>query len=139
MKIKFVIGLLLCGLGTSSYAQADALRLETADGAWSLRAVFLDESGRVSAATELASNVLYRVRAEVTPQKGTPCPSRMQFDAAMPSHYHGMPTKAKVISAACAFQVSGVYFQMKGPWELYFDIVLEGTTSRAVFATNLQK
>ncbi len=121
-------------------AQASTLSGTSADGAWHVDAIFADEQGREVGPDQIQSNILYRAELVVRPAAGkAACPARVAFDATMPAHYHGMSTTAKVSGAACKYVVSGVYFQMKGPWELYIDVFRGPVVSRATFPIELAK
>lgn len=121
-------------------AEASTLSGTSADGAWRVDAIFADEQGRQVGRDQLQSNVLYRAELVVRPAADkAACPARVAFDATMPAHYHGMSTTAKVSGAACKYVVSGVYFQMKGAWELYVDVVRGPIVSRATFPIELAK
>ncbi|PTT21637.1 hypothetical protein DBR12_06070 [Acidovorax sp. HMWF029] len=129
------IGVLACGT-----AEASTLSGVSADGAWHVDAIFADEQGRQVDRDNIRSNVLYRAELTVRPASDkAACPGRVAFDATMPAHYHGMSTTAKVSGAACKYVVSGVYFQMKGAWELYVDLVRGPVVSRATFPIELAK
>lgn len=138
MVKKFPIYIVMLAFMFSSVT-ANTLAGTTGDGVWAVNAQFTDENGRVTAVRKLASNVLYRAEVVLSPLSGSECPSHLLFDAGMPAHYHGMSTKAKVSGNGCKFFVSGVYFQMRGAWEIYFDVALGSTSSRATFIIELEK
>lgn len=121
-------------------AEASTLSGISADGAWRVDAIFADEQGHQVEQDQIQSNVLYRAELVVRPTvDSVACPARVAFDATMPVHYHGMSTIAKVSGSACNYLVSGVYFQMKGAWELYVDVVRGPVVSRATFPIELAK
>lgn len=121
-------------------AKASTLSGSSADGDWHVDVAFADEQGRQVTRGQLQSNVLYRAELMVRPRADNAgCPARVAIDAAMPAHYHGMPTVAKVSGSACKYFVSGIYFQMHGAWELYIDVVRGRVLSRATFPIELLK
>lgn len=121
-------------------AKAGTLSGSSADGDWHVDVVFADEEGRQVTRDHLQSNVLYHAELTVRPAADKPaCPARVAVDAAMPAHYHGMSTTAKVRGTACKYAVSGIYFQMNGAWELYVDVVFGRVVSRATFPIEIPK
>ncbi|MCY1260014.1 hypothetical protein D9M68_100470 [compost metagenome] len=77
--------------------------------------------------TALKPNSLYQAFVQVDSEKTRErqCPDSLSFDAEMPEHYHGMPTRAEVTRLPgpdCRFQITGILFQMSGDWRLHFDL-----------------
>ena len=68
---------------------------------------------------------------EVCPRSGAAVPERVQVDAHMPEHRHGMNYKAVVKSLGGGkFHAEGLMFHMPGRWELLFDVQDGGSTVR---------
>lgn len=64
---------------------------------------------------------------------------KLDVDAAMPEHQHGMNTRPRVqTSGDGRFLVEGMLFHMPGHWELYFDITDGAVSERAQFDINLE-
>ncbi len=73
-------------------------------------------------------------------QRDTPLQRvRLDFDADMPEHRHGMNTQPLVsANADGTFTVRGVQLHMPGYWELYADVTQDGVTERAQFSVTLE-
>jgi hypothetical protein len=57
--------------------------------------------------------------------------ARVQVDADMPAHRHGMNYRAAVSPLADGVQrAEGLMFHMPGTWRVIFDVVLDGRTLR---------
>jgi hypothetical protein len=125
---------------TCTHSVAATLSGPTGDGAWTIDAAFTDEQGHEVTALQLRPNVLYRAEVEVgAAAVSGGCPARIAFNATMPAHYHGMATSAKVSGSDCRYLVSGIFMQMSGVWELYFDVARGVVVSRATFPIELRK
>jgi YtkA-like len=58
--------------------------------------------------------------------------ARVQVDADMPAHRHGMNYRAAVSTLAGGVQrAEGLMFHMPGTWRVIFDVALDGRTLRA--------
>lgn len=121
-------------------AEASTMSGISADGVWHVDASFADEQGRQVGREQVRSNVLYSAELIVRPAADSAaCPARVAFDATMPAHYHGMSTIAKVSGTACKYIVKGIYFQMKGAWEIYVDVARGPVISRATLPIEIEK
>lgn len=70
----------------------------------------------------LPFNALFAIDAGVT-RDGEPADVLLTFKATMPSHGHGMQTKAEVKPTGTGrFVVDGVKLHMSGAWELEFKV-----------------
>jgi hypothetical protein len=57
---------------------------------------------------------------------------RLEVDAAMPDHRHGLNARPQVSgNARDGFQVEGLLLHMPGYWEIYFDLTEGPVTERA--------
>lgn len=77
----------------------------------------------------------FAVRVE--PAGGGPLTQRLRLevDAAMPDHRHGLNAKPTVSgNARSGFQVEGLLLHMPGYWEVYFDLTTGPVTERAQLA-----
>ena len=64
---------------------------------------------------------------------------RLDVDAGMPEHRHGMTTRPRVTpTGGGAFTADGLLFHMPGFWEIYFDITREGVTERVQVPVDLE-
>src|SRR6185295_8722140 len=65
--------------------------------------------------------------------------ARLELDAAMPEHEHGM-NRVPVVKPLenGHFRVEGVLFHMAGRWELYFDVTRADITERAQIEVALE-
>ena len=65
-----------------------------------------------------------------------PAPQAVRIDAGMPEHRHGMNYRPSVTTIRPGvYRAEGLLFHMPGRWELTFDVVAGGTTTR--IASNL--
>jgi hypothetical protein len=65
----------------------------------------------------------FRIEMIVCPRAGAVRPERVQVDARMPEHGHGMNYKALVKPVGGGrFHAEGLMFHMPGRWELVFDV-----------------
>lgn len=65
-------------------------------------------------------------------------PVSLSVDARMPEHQHGMNVEPRVEPLGEGrFRVTRMLFHMPGYWELYFDIVSRGVTTRIQFEMTL--
>ena len=73
----------------------------------------------------------FTVDLVVCPRSGAAVPDRVQVDAHMPEHRHGMNYKALVKPLGSGrFHAEGLMFHMPGRWELLFDVQDGGSTVR---------
>lgn len=65
--------------------------------------------------------------------------AELVVSAWMPGHGHGMNTKPKAVADAPTgtYRVKGMLFHMGGFWQLFFDVVRDGSAERAEFELNL--
>ena len=64
---------------------------------------------------------------------------RLDVDAAMPEHRHGMVTRPRVTpGGGGAFTAEGMLLHMPGYWEIYFDITRDGVTERVQVPVELE-
>lgn len=62
----------------------------------------------------------------------------LSVDARMPEHHHGMNVEPRVEALGNGrFRVTRMLFHMPGYWELYFDIDVNGVTTRVQFEITL--
>jgi len=82
----------------------------------------------------IPTNEPFDLRFTVTP-KQTPAPGtefRVEVDARMPAHFHGMNRSPKLRRQPDgSYTAEGMLFHMPGHWELYFDVSQAGRTERA--------
>ena len=65
--------------------------------------------------------------------------TKVEVDARMPAHGHGMNRVPKVTRLADGtVKAEGLLFHMPGHWELYIDITQGGVTERAQFDVHLK-
>lgn len=85
-------------------------------------------------------NQLFDVRLTVTPKDPSVSSDlRVQVDARMPAHFHGMYRMAKVTHrGGASWTAEGLLFHMSGLWELYVDITRGGVTERAQMDVELK-
>ncbi len=63
---------------------------------------------------------------------------RIEADADMPAHRHGMVRVPKVTKTGPGeFRVDGMMMHMPGYWQLYVDVIHDGITERAQFDVDL--
>lgn len=82
----------------------------------------------------IPTNEPFDLRFRVTP-KQAPAPGaefRVEVDARMPAHFHGMNRAPKLSRRPDgSYAAEGMLFHMPGHWELYFDVSQAGRTERA--------
>ncbi len=87
-------------------------------------------------------NALFRLRVRVLAndaQRAPPRDVRVEVDAAMPEHGHGMNLTPRVIDAGGGqYLADGMLLHMPGYWEIYVDVSRGGVTERAQFEVNLE-
>jgi hypothetical protein len=73
----------------------------------------------------------FTVELVVCPRSGAAVPERVQIDAHMPEHRHGMNYKALVKPLGSGrFHAEGLMFHMPGRWQILFDVQNGGGTVR---------
>ena len=85
-------------------------------------------------------NEPFTVVFRVSPKSGgAPGEPKVEIDARMPAHGHGMNRVPKVTRLADGtVKAEGLLFHMPGHWELYVDITQGGVTERAQFDVHLK-
>jgi len=77
----------------------------------------------------------FSVRVERSDAAPLPPRLRLEVDAAMPDHRHGLNSRPAVSrSGTETFQVDGLLLHMPGYWEVYFDVTTGAVTERAQLA-----
>lgn len=77
-------------------------------------------------------NQLFDLSFSVASKPGSKEPSKVEVDARMPAHGHGMNRVPKITRLPDGtFKAEGMLFHMPGHWELYFDLTEGGLTERA--------
>lgn len=72
------------------------------------------------------------------PTVAKPTVSGLEFDARMPTHNHGMLTKARILpEAEGKYKVEGVKFHMPGSWEMRLTVTLAGQQKLVVIPLKL--
>ena len=127
------IGLVNVEPVADSSAEPRWTRGRSAMGTWRVR--WRSELGSIPV------NEPFRMLVEVDPTAGgdpTPADVSLALDAGMPSHGHGMIRLPRVVRTSPGrFTAEGVLLHMPGPWELFFDIELQGLSERAQFAVEV--
>ena len=121
------LALLACRAEPPAAVRAD--RLTSNDGTWTL----LVEPPLQDCV--LGEPCSFRVR--VDPTDGTPQPvlPRLEVDAAMPDHRHGLNARPTVRrDREGGYLVDGLLLHMPGYWEVYFDMTTGPVTERAQLA-----
>jgi hypothetical protein len=73
----------------------------------------------------------FTLEIAVCPRAGAEVPARLDIDAHMPEHRHGMNYKVIVKPLGPGrYQAEGLMFHMPGRWELLFDVHSGGQTVR---------
>ena len=84
-------------------------------------------------------NQQFDLSFRVAPRQGSKEPTKVEVDARMPAHGHGMNRVPKITRQPDgAFKAEGMLFHMPGHWELYFDVTEGGTTERAQVDVHLK-
>jgi hypothetical protein len=84
-------------------------------------------------------NQLFDLSFSVASTQASKEPPRVEVDARMPAHGHGMNRVPKVTRQADGtFKAEGMLFHMPGHWELYFDVAQGGRTERAQVDVHLK-
>lgn len=77
----------------------------------------------------------FSVRVERDDATPLPLRLRLEVDAAMPDHRHGLNSTPTVSgNAGEGFAVEGLLLHMPGYWEIYFDVTTGPVTERAQLA-----
>lgn len=86
-------------------------------------------------------NEPFRILVEIDPAgagSGDQADVGLALDAGMPSHGHGMVRVPRVVRTGPGrFSAEGVLLHMPGPWEVFFDVELNGITERAQFSVEI--
>lgn len=65
--------------------------------------------------------------------------TKVQVDADMPAHRHGMNYRASVLPLGSGvYRAQGLMFHMPGRWRVMFDIEIDGRTQRATHEIEVQ-
>lgn len=84
-------------------------------------------------------NQLFDLSFTVVSKRGSKEVPKVEVDARMPAHGHGMNRVPKVSRQPDgSFKAEGMLFHMPGHWELYFDVAEGGSTERAQCDVHLQ-
>jgi hypothetical protein len=84
-------------------------------------------------------NQLFDLMITIAPKSGAAPPAKVEVDARMPAHGHGMNRVPKVTRVTeGTVKAEGMLFHMPGHWELYVDITHGGVTERAQFDIHLK-
>ena len=83
-------------------------------------------------------NQLFDLMITIVPKAAAAAP-KVEVDARMPAHGHGMNRVPKVTRLTeGTVKAEGMLFHMPGHWELYVDITHGGVTERAQFDVHLK-
>lgn len=75
----------------------------------------------------------------VEPNAGAATPASVSVDADMPSHGHGMNTKAETIhESGQRYRANGMLFHMAGEWSIMVEISAGGMQERAFFPVSIE-
>ena len=133
-----VLVLALAGVGGCGKASTDAAAVRPASSA-SGKGTVVSNGGAFTVNFQttpdpIPTNEPFDLRFTVTP-KQAPGPGtefRVEVDARMPAHFHGMNRAPKLSrSSDGSYAAEGMLFHMPGHWELYFDVSQAGRTERA--------
>lgn len=81
----------------------------------------------------LPARALVSLCGELTCRSGNCRPvSNVEVSARMPQHSHGMNTRPEIKLQKNNVLVKGLYFHMKGRWELAVDLQTGNSTERAI-------
>jgi hypothetical protein len=84
-------------------------------------------------------NQLFDLSFRVASKQGSKEPAKVEVDARMPAHGHGMNRVPRITRLPDGtFKAEGMLFHMPGHWELYFDVTEGGTTERAQVDVHLK-
>jgi hypothetical protein len=84
-------------------------------------------------------NQLFDLTITIVPKSGGAQTPKVEVDARMPAHGHGMNRVPKVTRLSeGTLKAEGMLFHMPGHWELYVDITRGGVTERAQFDVDLK-
>lgn len=133
-----VVLLSLPGAGGCGKASTDAASSRSASSASGKGTIVSNGGGfTVSFQTTpdpIPTNEPFDLRFTVTP-KQAPAPGadfRVEVDARMPAHFHGMNRSPKLSRQPDgSYLAEGMLFHMPGHWELYVDVSQAGRTERA--------
>lgn len=90
-----------------------------------LQIVFIADPAPLQSGRHFALNFF------VCAQAGAVLPERVQVDADMPAHRHGMNYAASVTPlGAGSYRAEGLMFHMPGRWRFIFDLTRNGQTTR---------
>lgn len=82
----------------------------------------------------ILNNEHFSLQLSVKPTNADAGPLKVLVDADMPSHGHGMNTKAELVEKGeHQYRVDGMLFHMKGEWVIMVDVVGGEVTERATF------
>lgn len=81
----------------------------------------------------------FELRFAVCGDAGPRSDVKVQVDADMPAHRHGMNYRASVVPlGAGVFRAQGLMFHMPGRWRVIFDIEADGRMQRATHEIEVQ-
>jgi hypothetical protein len=88
-------------------------------------------AGLLTAPPRIEIGKPFRVELAVCPRDGAPAPERVEVDAHMPDHRHGMNYRATTMRAGAGrWAAEGLMLHMPGKWEIVVDVAAGGRTDR---------